>query len=182
MPTGVYVRKNAVWSRLKAGMAADHVDDFTEWLRERRYTEKTIVEHVRLLACWTNWALSEGYRFATIRSAYAASFALIRNGHRPRFRGDINKDVVEIAKLFISYLEVKGKLACLPAKIERLLIAEFAAWAREQHGLAETNARAPISARSARLSRRSAMTCLLMMRLRFGHICSDARGLCPSGA
>ena len=138
MPTGVYVRKNAVWSRLKAGMAADHAEDFAQWLRERRYTEKTIVERIRLLACWTNWALSEGYTFATIRGAYATSFALIRNGNRPRFRGDINKDVVETAKLFISYLEDRGKLACLPAKIERLIIAEFVAWAREQHGLAET--------------------------------------------
>lgn len=138
MPTGVYVRKNAVWSRLKAGMAADHAEDFAQWLRERRYTEKTIVERIRLLACWTNWALSEGHTFATIRSAYATSFALIRNGHRPRFHGDINKDAVEIAKLFISYLEDKGKLACLPIKTERPLIAEFAAWAREQHGLAET--------------------------------------------
>ncbi len=138
MPTGVYFRKNAVWDRLKAGMAADHAEDFAQWLRERRYTEKTIVERMRLLACWTAWARSEGYTFATIRSAYATSFALIRNGYRPRFRGDINQDVVEIAKLFISYLEDKRKLACLPAKTERPLIAEFAAWAREQHGLAET--------------------------------------------
>jgi site-specific recombinase XerD len=138
MPTGVYVRNNAVWDRLKAGMAADHAEDFAQWLRERRYTEKTIVERMRLLACWTNWALSEGYAFATIRSAYATSFALIRSGYRPRFRGDINQDVVEIAKLFISYLEDKRKLACLPAKTERPLIAEFAAWAREQHGLEET--------------------------------------------
>ena len=138
MPTGVYVRKNAVWGRLKAGMAADHAEDFAQWLREHRYTEKTIVERIRLLACWTNWALSEGYTFATIRGASATSFALIRNGHRPRFRGDINKDVVETAKLLIGYLEDSRKLACLPAKIEHLLIAEFAAWAREQHGLAET--------------------------------------------
>ncbi len=138
MPTGVYVRKNAVLSRLKAGMAKDHAEDFSQWLRERRYTQKTVVERIRLLACWTNWALSEGYTFATIRGAYATSFALIRNGHRPRFRGDINKDVVETAKLFISYLENRGKLACLPAKIERLIIAEFSAWARGQHGLAET--------------------------------------------
>lgn len=138
MPTGVYVRKNAVWSRLKVGLAADHADDFAEWLRERRYTEKTIVERLRLLACWTSWALSEGYAFATIRKAYAASFVLIQGGHRPRFRGDINKDAVEIAKLFISYLEHKGTLTCLPARAERPLVAEFAVWAREQHGLAET--------------------------------------------
>jgi hypothetical protein len=121
---GVYVRrKSIVKDRLRAGLAAHHVDDFTEWLHERRYTEKTIIERIRLLACWTNWALSESYSFATIRGAHTKSLALIRNGHHPRFRGDINKDAVEIAKLFISYLEDRGKLACLPIKTERPLIS-----------------------------------------------------------
>lgn len=32
MPTGVYIRKNAVWDRLKAGLAADHAADFAQWL------------------------------------------------------------------------------------------------------------------------------------------------------
>ncbi|KAH2810155.1 hypothetical protein KXV85_005573, partial [Aspergillus fumigatus] len=32
MPTGVYVRQNAVSDRLKAGMAADHAVDFARWL------------------------------------------------------------------------------------------------------------------------------------------------------
>lgn len=135
----VYVRKKCiVKDRLKAGLAAAYFDDFTEWLRERRYTEKTIIERIRLLASWTNWGLSAGYTLATIRSAYATSFALIRNGHRPQFRGDINKESVEIAKLFISYLEDKGALACLPIKMEPPLVAEFMVWAHEQHGLAET--------------------------------------------
>ncbi|MBZ9606179.1 tyrosine-type recombinase/integrase [Phyllobacterium chamaecytisi] len=136
---GVYVRKKSVVKeRLKAGLAAAYVDDFTEWLRQRRYTEKTIVECIRLLASWTNWARSEDYTLDTIRSAYSASFALIRNGHRPRFRGDVNKDSVEIAKLFISYLENTGVLPCLPAKPELPIVAAFTIWAREQHGLAET--------------------------------------------
>ena len=44
MPTGVYIRANDVQARLRAGLAADHVDDFSGWLRHRRYTDKTIVE------------------------------------------------------------------------------------------------------------------------------------------
>lgn len=63
MPTGVYVRKNAVYDRLKAGMAADHAADFAQWLRGRRYTPLTIVERMRLLASWTHWARGEGSRF-----------------------------------------------------------------------------------------------------------------------
>lgn len=136
---GVYGRtKSVVEERLKAGLAAPHADAFVEWLRQRRYTEKTIVERLRLLASWTHWASSAGYTFDTIRSAHAASFALIEAGHRPRCRGDVNKDSVEIAKLFIGHLEDRGLLPRLPAKPERPLVSEFMAWAREQHGLADT--------------------------------------------
>src|SRR6516225_5071294 len=138
MPTGVYVRKNAVWDRLKAGMAADHAADFAQWLRGRRYTPLTIVERMRLLASWTHWACGEGYMLAAIREAHAASFALIEAGYRPRFRGDLNKDADECAKLFIAYLEDQGVMARLPIKSAAPLVAEFAAWAREQRGLAET--------------------------------------------
>ena len=135
MPTGVYVRKNAVWDRLKAGMAADHAADFAQWLRERRYTPLTVAERMRLLASWTHWARGQGYTFAAIREAYAVSSTLIEAGHRPRFRGDVNKDAVETVKLFIAYLEERGVLTRLSAKSAAPLVAEFAAWAREQCGL-----------------------------------------------
>jgi integrase/recombinase XerD len=138
MPSGVYVRKNAVWDRLKAGMAADYAEDFAKWLCERRYTPLTVIERMRLLASWTHWAAAEGYTLDTIREAYMASFALIEARQPPRFRGDVNKDAAECAKLFIRYLEEQGILPCLPAKPELPLIREFIAWAREQRGLAET--------------------------------------------
>jgi len=93
---------------------------------------------MRLLASWTHWARGEGYTLNAIREAHAASFSLIEAGHRPRFRGDLNKDAVECAKLFIAYLEDQGLLMRLPAKLAAPLVVEFAAWAREQRGLAET--------------------------------------------
>lgn len=138
MPTGVYVRKNDVKDRLRAGLAADHADDFTAWLRQRRYTDKTIVERIRLLACWTHWAREKGYAFDTVRAAHAASSALIDAGYRPRFRGDVNEDAVETGKLFIAYLEDRGLLPRLPLPPSPPLVADYMAWARDQHGLAET--------------------------------------------
>lgn len=139
MPKGVYQRtKSVVRDRLKAGMAADHAQDFREWLRERRYTALTIYERMRLLASWTRWARENGYVLATIREAHAASFALIEARQLPRFRGDVNKDAVETAKLFISYLESCGALPSLPKRPDPALLTEFMRWAREQHGLAET--------------------------------------------
>lgn len=136
---GVYVRTHSVVrERLKAGLAAPYVDGFTVWLRERRYTGKTIVERIRLLAVWTHWSRSMGYSLGTIRDAHAASLALIRQGYRPQFRGDLNKDSVEVAKLFISYLEDLGVTPGLPAKPEPPLVTEFMTYARGQRGLAET--------------------------------------------
>ena len=42
MPIGVYARtKCVVKARLRAGLAADRVDDFSGWLRQRRYTDKS---------------------------------------------------------------------------------------------------------------------------------------------
>lgn len=139
MPKGVHQRtKSVVRDRLNAGMAADHAEDFAQWLRERRYTPLTIIERMRLLASWTRWAHENGYALGTIREAHAASFALIEAGYRRRFRGDIYKDAVETAKLFISYLEGCGVLPRLPEHSDPVLLTEFTGWAREQHGLAET--------------------------------------------
>ena len=138
MPTGDYARKNSVNGRLKAGMAADHADNFADWLRERRYTPLTIIERMRLLASWTHWARENGYALGTIRDAHATSFALIEAAYRRRFRGDVNKDAVETAKLFIGYLEGCGALPRLPERSDPAPMIEFTSWAREQHGLAET--------------------------------------------
>lgn len=138
MPTGVYVRKISVEARLNAGMAADHAEDFEQWLRQRRYTPLTIIERMRLLASWTHWALADGYTLDAIREAHAASFALIEAGYRRRFRGDLGKDAVETAKLFINYLEGCGVVPRLPVRSDPALMTVFMGWAREQHGLAET--------------------------------------------
>tara|TARA_R110000772_G_C13298622_1_gene438687 strand:+ start:129 stop:1355 length:1227 start_codon:yes stop_codon:yes gene_type:complete len=138
MPTGVYVRKNGVEARLKAGLAAPYVEDFTAWLRGRHYTENTITERIRLLASWSHWARVEGYTFDTVRQAHAASFVVIRGGHRRRFHGDMGKDAVQTAKLFISFLEDRHGLPRVPIKPMNPLAAEYTTWAREQRGIAET--------------------------------------------
>jgi integrase/recombinase XerD len=139
VPIGVYVRtKSVVKDRLRAGLAADHVDDFSAWLQHRRYTDRTIIERIRLLACWTHWSRKAGYAFDTVRAAHAASSALIDAGYRPRFRGDVNKDAVETGKLFIGYLEDRGLLPSVPPPSAPPLVAEYMAWARQEQGLAET--------------------------------------------
>lgn len=138
MPTGVYERKNGVAVRLKAGLAAPFVDDFAAWLRGRHYAECTITESIRLLASWTYWARGAGHTLGTIRDAHGASISLIRGGYRSRFPGDVNKDSVGMALLFIRFLEDRQLLSRLPVKAVNPLVVEYKAWAREQRGIAET--------------------------------------------
>ena len=135
MPTGVYVRQNAVCDRLKA-----------EWPRTTRPTllngsrapiHATYHRREDTAACELDALGARGRLHASsIREAHAASFALIEAGHRPRFRGDLNKDAVECAKLFIAYLEDQGVMTRLPTKSAAPLVAVWA-WAREQRGLAK---------------------------------------------
>jgi integrase/recombinase XerD len=37
-----------------------HIDGFRSWLRRNGYRPTTIVEVVRLLACWTEWLATVG--------------------------------------------------------------------------------------------------------------------------
>jgi integrase/recombinase XerD len=136
MPSAIW--EEAAKHRLQAGMAAKHADGFAQWLQRRQYKPLTIREKLEMLARWTKWARKNGYGLDTIREAHAASVALIKAGYHPRFRGDLIKRAVETAKLFISYLEDHGVQARLPSKPVAPIVAEFTAWAREQHGLAET--------------------------------------------
>ena len=70
MPTGVYVLRMRSREPLKGGSRGRRGRLCSMASRAAIYREK-IIERIRLLACWTNWALSEGYTFATTRSAYA---------------------------------------------------------------------------------------------------------------
>jgi hypothetical protein len=179
---GIYVLTlSIVQERLKAGLAAPYVEDFTAWLRSRSYTEKTISEWVRLLASWTHWALSARYTLDTIRDAHAASSIAAREGRRPRFRGDIRKESVEVAGLFIRYLEDREVLPRLPAKPTAPILAEFTAWACEHRGLAETTLGTYFGAVAPFVEALGAIQSLMMLPLS-ARTCSNAPMPCPSSA
>lgn len=139
--TRYILRRGFISQRLKSGLAAPYVEDFTGWLRSRGYSEKTIRELTRLLANWTYWASKAGYALGTIRSGHTASVAAIKKRKRARWLGDINQASVGTAALFMRYLEDRGVLPPLrvPSVTEEWpILGAFAVWMREHRGLAET--------------------------------------------
>jgi integrase/recombinase XerD len=63
---------------------APHVDDFKTWLYDRGYRAVTIIEIVRLLACWAEWVRNAGCDIDSIESGFIASAEVFRGGKAAR--------------------------------------------------------------------------------------------------
>jgi integrase/recombinase XerD len=84
-----------------------HVDGFGSWLRHNGYRPTTIVELVRLLACWAEWLQAAGFALDNILAGFAASAPAFKGGKTTRApRG--------AAALFIRYLREQGALPSAP--------------------------------------------------------------------
>ena len=55
-----HLAPHATCRRLRAGPAADHIDDFADWLRRRGYRPKVLRNKLRSFAAWTDWLKLNG--------------------------------------------------------------------------------------------------------------------------
>ena len=46
--------------RLNSGPAANHVDDFSDWLYARGYKKRTLFRMLQSFAAWTDWLTKTG--------------------------------------------------------------------------------------------------------------------------
>lgn len=133
MPTGIYERPPIVADRLR--WIEPRVDGFRPWLERRGYRAVTIVEIVRLLSIWSEWAHAAGFDLASIEAGLAASAAVFRGGRTARAPHGA-------AKLFIAWLRIEGVLVpeVRPPSLEETwpLLAAYSRWMREQRGLNES--------------------------------------------
>jgi integrase/recombinase XerD len=114
-----------------------YVDGFRSWLRHNGYRPTTIVELVRLLACWTEWLPAAGFAvdLNNILAGFDASAAAFKGGRTTRApRG--------AAGLFIRYLREQGALP-LPPKLPSPteiwpILGAFRAWMQSQRGVTDS--------------------------------------------
>ena len=114
---------------------APHVDGFKAWLHGKGYREVSIVEIVRLLACWAEWVRIAGFTFDSIEPGVAASARIFRGGKTARAPQGA-------AALFMRYLR---QHSILPPAERRPqpeetwpVLAAFRHWMRSQRGVVDS--------------------------------------------
>lgn len=128
MPTGIYERPPIVADRLR--WLTPHADNFKTWLDRNGYSAATIIEIVRLLSRWAEWAQAEGFALDTIEAGVAASAAVFRGGKSARAPQGA-------AALFVDYLRNEVWPPEPTAMLEtRPALAGFRTWMRGQRGVA----------------------------------------------
>lgn len=117
------------------GPLGDHVDAFAAWLQEQGYAPFTVHYFVRLVADLSRWLARHGYGLNELRLESVDAFVRIReqNGFlRPG-------DAVMLQRL-LDFLHESGVIQLPLAVVEETpvdrLCADFAAYLREERGLA----------------------------------------------
>jgi integrase/recombinase XerD len=128
--------------RLRAGPAADHIDDFADWLHRHGYTPITIDALLRSLAGWTDWMLASRFTAQDLLPGFDACKAALKEAQRvPHSRG-ANRQSVVAASVFIRFLQQTGELPAvvIPPSASDLwpLLGEFRSWMRNHRGLTDT--------------------------------------------
>ena len=80
-----------------------HIDGFRSWLQRNGYQPTTMVEVMRLLACWADWLQSSGFTLDNIIAGFDASAAVFKGSKTIRAPHGAGA-------LFIRYLREQGAL------------------------------------------------------------------------
>ena len=125
--------------RLNSGPAANHVDDFSDWLHARGYQKRSLFRMLQSFAGWTDWLTKTGRTpedFAEGLQECAKHFASAP--HIPYERGP-RRESLSVARLFLLFLRERGLLPQI-ADADSLarsapLLKEFYSWLLEQRGV-----------------------------------------------
>ncbi len=128
--------------RLRAGPAADHIDEFADWLHHRGYRPTTIDGSLRSLAAWTDWMRATGVRAQDLLSGFEACKAALEVEQHVHYHRGPNQQSLAAASVFIRFLREQGALPFpvpAPSASDRWpLLGEYRSWMRQNRGLTET--------------------------------------------
>jgi integrase/recombinase XerD len=127
-----HLKSAVTQQRLRSGPAADHIDDFADWLHRRGYRPVTIDTTLRSLAGWTDWMRAAGFTAHDLPEGLASCAAELRAHRRLRHCRGPNDHSLTAAALFIRFLRELGVLPPLAALLSPAdrwpVIGEFRAW------------------------------------------------------
>jgi integrase/recombinase XerD len=125
--------------RLNAGPAANHVDDFSDWLHARGYKRRTVFRMLQSFAAWTDWLTKTGRTAGDFTeglqecSKYLATVRYFPYQRGPR------RESLGVVRLFLQFLQERGLLpetTCLDSHVSSSpLLREFYLWILEHRGV-----------------------------------------------
>jgi hypothetical protein len=133
-----YVSAKITQKRLKAGPAANHVDDFSDWLHARGPNKRSLFRMLQFFAGWTDWLTKTGRTAEDLAEGLQECTKHFRSApHIPYERGP-RRESLTVARFFPRFLGERGHLpqiagAHSPA-CSAPLLREFYSWMLEQEG------------------------------------------------
>jgi integrase/recombinase XerD len=129
--------------RQRLGFAKPYLDDFVDWLRGRRYTDRSIQNHTYTLARWAEWAERRRFGIETMEEALATSESFFKNYVRSRRKRNPNEELISVSRLFIQYLRDSGVVSQPPKPLSAAdrwpCLADFRCWMHQHRGVMESS-------------------------------------------
>lgn len=128
--------------RLRAGPAANHVDDFADWLHRRGYRPSPVTQRLMSLAGWTDWMQTMGFTAERLAEGYSACVLALADEEWIPYRGGPKRDSLIAARLLIRFLCEEGLMLPPSGTVSPLdtwpILREYRSWARVHRGLADS--------------------------------------------
>jgi integrase/recombinase XerD len=125
--------------RLNSGPAANHINDFSDWLYARGYKKRSLFRMLQSFAAWTDWLTKTGRTAEDFAEGLQeCTKHVMSDRHVPYERGP-KRESLSVARLFLRFLQERGHLPQLtgidPLARSCPLLREFHSWMLEQRGV-----------------------------------------------
>jgi integrase/recombinase XerD len=126
-------------NRLKGGPAANHVDDFSDWLHARGHNERSLFRMLQSFAGWTDWLTKTGRTAEDFAEGLQECTKHFWSAPHIPYEGGPRREPLSVARLFLRFLGERGLLPQI-AGADSLassapLLQEFLSWMLEHRGL-----------------------------------------------
>ena len=136
-----YVSARITRKRLNSGPAANHIDDFSDWLHARGYQKRCLFRMLQSFAGWTDWLTKTGRAAEDFAEGLQECTKHFTSApHIPYERGP-RRESLSVARHFLRFLGERGILPQIAGADSHAcsapLLQEFYSWMLEQRGVTQ---------------------------------------------
>jgi len=126
--------------RLYSGPAANHVDDFAEWLHNRGHNKRSVFRKLQSFAAWTDWLTKTGRSTAHFLEGLDACTRYVLSGSQFPYQPGPKRESLSVVRLFLCFLRGQGTIqASVDSSISPYpLVVAFRAWMLEHRGVTKS--------------------------------------------